>query len=952
MTGGSGANTYVFAAGDSILSVGGHGTSGTISGYDVITNFTPGQTAQASEKIDFSNVSVATTTSTNNSGLDLHTGFTVTSDNISNGIVTFNDTHGNNSVSLTSLSDVAAAVDFLQNNDIGTTGSTVAFTATIGAVAHTFVFIQGSSDGSSDNSDVLIDVDNVTATALSASGDQLSVVDGVAPAAPTITGFTTDSGTVGDHITNDTSLTINGTAEANSTVTVYENGVSFGTTTANGSGNWSLADSNTLSNGSIYQFTATATDLAGNTSSPSANYAATIDATAPAVAKTGYNNTTHTLSGTYADVGGSGVTTVHISDTTHTNSGNATLSGGNWTYTNSSLRTNDSLTIVATDLAGNQTTITSTAPAGVAGAPINLGLTDSSGVGALTTVTIGGMPAGWRLNEGTNLGNGAWTVETDDLSALTVLTAAAYAGAAVLNVTETWANADGSTGTAFVSDNVEAYAPGSPIFALSGDDNLTGAGANDLFVFAQPIGNDVVYNFNAASDKIDLMGFTNVAGFSDLHIADNANGDAVVTVGSGETITLHGVHAAALTADDFVFDQAPVVENAGTMVISDGAVLPLGGTIDNTGSIALDSSGQSTELQLVGDGITLHGGGHVTMSGEAVIAGTTSASTLTNVDNIISGAGQIGSGDGNLTLVNGAHGTIDANVAGATLTLDTGHAIANAGVLEASNGGALLIADAVSGGSAIVAGGTMTFDAQSNVNVTFDNGAGTAYGELVLGRAADFSGGISGFTGTAPDAAHSDAIDLKDISFGPNTTFAYDDNAGTDSGGTLAIFESGNKVDAVVFTNGDYNTANFTLSSDGSGGTLITDPPTSSGTTIAPPASVDTLSGTDGHDSFAFDAIANTHAGAGHLDTIADFAPSHDEIDFSAITGITGIQGLIADGAQLAPHSVAWVQSGATTIVYANATASAEVHASADMEVHLASVTAAQLASANFILHH
>ena len=30
--------------------------------------------------------------------------------------------------------------------------------------------------------------------------------------------------------------------------------------------------------------------------------------------------------------------------------------------------------------------------------------------------------------------------------------------------------------------------PGSPIFALSGDDNLTGSSGHDLFVFSQPIG--------------------------------------------------------------------------------------------------------------------------------------------------------------------------------------------------------------------------------------------------------------------------------------------------------------------------------------------------------------------------------------------------------------------------------------------------------------------------------
>ena len=213
------------------------------------------------------------------------------------------------------------------------------------------------------------------------------------------------------------------------------------------------------------------------------------------------------------------------------------------------------------------------------------------------------------------------------------------------------------------------------------------------------------------------------------------------------------------------------------------------------------------------------------MSGEAVIVGSTSASTLTNVDNIISGAGQIGAGDGNLTLVNAAHGTIEADISGATLTLDTGHAIANAGILEAANGGTLQIDDAVSGGNAIIAGGTLMFDAPSDVNVTFDNGGGTTYGELALGHLTDFSGQISGFAGTAPDLAHSDAIDLTDIAFGSNITVAYDDNAGTDTGGTLTIFDGGNAVGHLAFANGEFSTASFNLSADGSGGTLITDPP-------------------------------------------------------------------------------------------------------------------------------
>ena len=141
-------------------------------------------------------------------------------------------------------------------------------------------------------------------------------------------------------------------------------------------------------------------------------------------------------------------------------------------------------------------------PAGVAGSPINLALANPPAAnGKSVAITVTGVPSDWQLNEGINLGNGTWTIQTDDLSTLTAMTAATYAGAMALGVTETWINADGSAGIASVTDNVEAYAPGAPIFAWSGADTLTGAGGNDLFVFAQPIGNDTIYNFNVASDK-------------------------------------------------------------------------------------------------------------------------------------------------------------------------------------------------------------------------------------------------------------------------------------------------------------------------------------------------------------------------------------------------------------------------------------------------------------------
>src|SRR5205814_6146339 len=125
-----------------------------------------------------------------------------------------------------------------------------------------------------------------------------------------------------------------------------------------------------------------------------------------------------------------------------------------------------------------------------------------------------------------------------------------FVGAAALNVAMTWTNADGTMDAKFITDNVEAYAAGSPIFALSGDDTLTASSGHDLLVFSQPIGHDVIYNFDTANDQIDLIGYAGFTSFSDIqaHTANDGAGNAVITLGDGQSITLDGVDAASLTA--------------------------------------------------------------------------------------------------------------------------------------------------------------------------------------------------------------------------------------------------------------------------------------------------------------------------------------------------------------------------------------------------------------------
>jgi large repetitive protein len=107
-------------------------------------------------------------------------------------------------------------------------------------------------------------------------------VDTVAPVAPVVGGITTDTGTAGDGITSDKTLVLSGTAEANSTVTVYKGGTSMGTATAGSTGVWSFDYTGTSLADGTYSFTAKAKDTAGNTSAASAALAVKVDTAAPA----------------------------------------------------------------------------------------------------------------------------------------------------------------------------------------------------------------------------------------------------------------------------------------------------------------------------------------------------------------------------------------------------------------------------------------------------------------------------------------------------------------------------------------------------------------------------------------------------------------------------------------------------------------------------------------------
>ena len=68
-------------------------------------------------------------------------------------------------LTLTSIANVAAAVQYLQGTDIGAAGATIAFTATIDGTAHTFIYRQG---GDNSGNGTLVELQGVTLANLNA----------------------------------------------------------------------------------------------------------------------------------------------------------------------------------------------------------------------------------------------------------------------------------------------------------------------------------------------------------------------------------------------------------------------------------------------------------------------------------------------------------------------------------------------------------------------------------------------------------------------------------------------------------------------------------------------------------------------------------------------------------------------------------------------------------------
>ena len=246
-------------------------------------------------------------------------------------------------VTLSGTAEAGAAVEVFE-------GATPRGTTTATGGTWT-VTINGAADGTHVYTAKATDAANNTSAA---SATRSVRVDTAAPAAPAITSPADNA------LQNSATVTLSGTAEAGATVEVFEGAASRGTTTANGSGNWTRAIPS-VGDGT-HTYTAKATDAAGNTSAASNTRSVRVDTTAPAApAFTSpadnalQNSATVTLSGT-AEAGA----TVEIFEGAASR-GTVTATGGNWTRTLTLVPDGQHVyTATATDAAGN----TSAASAG------------------------------------------------------------------------------------------------------------------------------------------------------------------------------------------------------------------------------------------------------------------------------------------------------------------------------------------------------------------------------------------------------------------------------------------------------------------------------------------------------------------------------------------------------------------------------------------------------------
>jgi hypothetical protein len=726
-------------------------------------------------------------------------------------------------------------------------------------------------------------------------------LDTTAPTVPSITSITL-GGSGGNH------WVLAGKAEANSNIAVFDGGTQIATVTTSGLGAWNYTTTGSVTNSSAHTFRATASDLAGNTSASSAawiegsagndtlTFGSEAQLTAPiAISGNGGADTISmtapvTLnSGDFANV--SGVQSLQL-----TGASTVTLGADAATAGIVSLLTGNGATSITNS---NGVTLNVDATALADNTALSLsgtaGFTVTGLQGDLTATSVSGPLNVTTVAVASGLsiatGSGANAITATALTTGQVLTLTGSSAATVtLNAGASSGNlaAGADTGNLTVTGGTGA----NTITVGNGTNTITGGGGAD--VLTGGTGNDT-FNFSSAAN---LGAATTIAG------------------GAGnDTIAM----TAAATLTDANFLHATSTETLG---LTGASTITLGANAASAGLVNVITGNGATSIT-DSNGVTLH-------------VDTTALANNTALTLVGSSA----------EVVTGLIGNITANTLTGALTVTTGDATDNT-IAITTGSAATSITDNFNTDTVTVTATalaqntalTLTGSAAEVVTgLVGDIAAGLLTGALTVttGNAAD--NGISITTGSAATSITAsgagDTVTVNATALTANTLTLTGSAAATVTLGTSGNLAAG------------ADTGNLTVTG-GSGANTIT---VGSGTnTITGGGGADVLTGGSGSDHFVFNATSDSTVAA--KDSINNFTHGSDVIDTSAIAGITAVQGLISGATQIAPHSIAWIQSGADTIMYANNTGVAENQAAADMAVTLKSITASVLTGSDFIHH-
>jgi hypothetical protein len=754
------------------------------------------------------------------------------------------------------------------------------------------------------------------------------------PQAPQITSFSPDSATVGNAITNATVLTLTGTGEANSTVTVFDGSTQLGTAAVNAGGVWSFV-TGTLANGAQV-FTATDSD-AGNVSAASAALTVTIDTTAPTVASLVASGTGISSGSGDLDAGKTVTLTLAMSEAvtvaggtptlTLNDGGTATYSGGSGTsaltfsYTVAAGQNMPDLAVTAVNL--NTATVTDAAgnAANLAGAVTNPSGTlqidtivptapviASDAVNSNNTVSLSGTAEAYstvtlydgktELGTATANGSGAWSYTTGTLAN----------GAQVLTATAT--DAAGNTSAPSITiDPIIGQTTAPTVSSLVASGTSINSGSGDL-----DAGKTVTLTL-AMSEAVTVAGGTPTLTLNDGGTASYTGGSGTsaltfsYTVAAGQntpdlTVTAVNLGSASITdAAGNAANLAGAATNpAGTLQIGTTAptvsLLVASGTSINSGSGDLDAGKTVTLTLAMSEAVTVAGGTPtLTLNdgGTASYTGGSGTSALTFSYTVAAGQN---TPDLAVTAVNlNAANVTDAagnpaNLSGAltnpsgTLQIDT--TAPTVASLVASGTG-------ISSGSGdLDAGKTVTLTLAMSEAVTVAGGTPTL--TLNDGATATYSGGsdTSALTFSYTVAAGQNTPDLAVTAVNLNTATVTDAagnaanlaGAVTNPAGTLQIDTTAPVAPVIVnYTLNSNNTVSLSGSAEANSTIKVYDRQTALGTTTASVSgawsyTTGTLAnGTQVLTATATDAAGNTGAASTPLDP-----------NIGGVTELTGIQ--------------------------------------------------------------